>query len=117
MKENPHLIIFKSALTKQVDLSRSRVYHIKSFEYTESNMILFNKNRDNSNFFNILDKMQYNSQSNNVGLYYVVNLEGQNDIYMISDPLELYEKEYVIEKYCGTLDERVMGLSTVKQIN
>ena len=117
MKENPHLTLFKSVLLRKVDLSMSKVYHIKSFEYTDSNMDLFDKNRDCKDFYSALDKMKYNSQSNNVGLYYVINSEGQNDIYLVSDPLELYEKEYVIKKYNGILDERVMGLSTVEQIS
>lgn len=116
-KENPFYIIFKQALPKGTDLSNSKVYHIRSFEYTDSNMKLFNKSRDTKDFFHVLDKLEYNSQSNNVSVYYVVNPNGQNDIYLVSDPLELLEKEYVIEKYEGILDDKIMELKTVELIN
>lgn len=116
-KDNPFFAIFKQALPKGTDLSNSKVYHIKSFEYTDSNMELFNKNRDTEDLYYVLDKLAYNSQSNNVGIYYVVNLNGQNEIYLVSDPLELLEKEYIMEKYNGVLDDKIMQLNTVKQIN
>lgn len=116
-KENPFYTIFKQVLPKGIDLTNSKVYHIKSFEYTDSNMDLFNKNKYNKGFNNILDKLEYNSQSNNVSVYYVINPSGQNDIYLISDPLELMEKEYIIEKHNGTFDHNVMEMSNVEQIN
>lgn len=116
-KTNPHLIILKGALPKNIDLSKARVYHIKSFEYTDSNMALFDKNIDDENFYKILENLQYNSQANNVSVYYVVKSDGQSEVYLVSDPLELYEKEYVMKKYQGSLNERVMNLSTVEQIN
>ena len=116
-KENPHLVILKQVLPKEIDLSKSVIYHIKSFEFTNLNMDLFDKNMGDKNFYSVLDKLDYNSQSDNVGLYYVINPQNQNYIYLVSDPLELYEKEYIVKKYNGTLDEHVMGLHTVEKIN
>lgn len=45
----------------------SKVYHIKSFEYSDANVELFNKNKDDKDFYKILDKLEFNSQSNKVG--------------------------------------------------
>ena len=116
-KENPFYTIFKQVIPKEIDLGNSRVYHIKSFEFTDSNMKMFYENMDKNDFYNILDKLEYNSQSNNVALYYIVNPNGKNDIYLVSDPFELYEKEYIINHFNGILDEQVMKLTTVVQIN
>lgn len=116
-KENPFYTIFRQVLPKGIDLTNSKVYHIKSFEYTDSNMDLFNRNKYSNEFIHILAKLEYNSRSSNVSIYYVINPNGQNDIYLIADPLELMEKEYVIEKYNGTFDHNVMELSSVEQIN
>ena len=115
-KENPFLIIFRQVSPKNFDFDNSNLYHIKSFEYTNENMQAFDKNIKKKNLYDILNKLNYNSQSNNVSVYYSSNSESQNKIYLVSDPLELYEKEYIMEEYEINLDQKVMSLSTVEKI-
>lgn len=67
-------------------------------------------------FYKTLTDLQYDSQTNNVAIYYVINPSGSGMVYLLSDPIELLEKEYVMEKYEWIFDEKVMGLSTVKRI-
>ena len=116
-KENPFFTIFKQALPKGADFTESKIFHLKSFEYTDSNMELFENSIESTDFYNVLEKLQSNSQSNNVEIYYVINPEDKNVIYMLSDPFELFEKEYVMKEYKIVLDNSILSLSTVKQIN
>lgn len=116
-KENPFFTIFKQTFPKGTDFSQSKVYHIKSFQDTDSNMELFEKKKFDKDFYMILDGLEYNSQTNNIGMYYVINSEGNGTVYLLSDPVELWEKESIIGKYDKILDEHVMSLSTVERIN
>lgn len=116
-KENPFFTIFKKTFPKGNDFNGFKVYHIKSFQYTDSNMELFERGKYKEDFHKILDSLEYNSLTNNVAIYYVVSPEGKGMVYLLSDPFELLEKEYVMEKYELNLDEKVMNLSTVEQIN
>lgn len=59
---------------------------------------------ESNDFHNVLEKLQYNSQSDNVGVYYVINSDKQSVIYLLSDPLELFEKEYIMKEYKIVLD-------------
>lgn len=116
-KENLFFKVFKQTFPKDVDFTDSKVFHLKSFEYTDSNMELFESNIESKDFFKVLEKLEYNSQSNNVEIYYVINPEEKNVIYMLSDPFELFEKEYVMKEYKIVLDNNILSLTTVKQIN
>jgi hypothetical protein len=116
-KENATFTLFKQAFPKGTDFSNFKVYHIVSFEYSDANMELFDENMNDKDFYKILDKLEYNFQSNNVGIYYVISPDGKAEVYIIADPLELLEKEYIMRKYEEILDEKIMKLSTVEQIN
>ena len=116
-KENADFIIFKQTFPKGPDFKGSKVYHIKSFQYTDINMELYEKHKYQKDFHQILERLDYNSQTNNVGLYYVVDSEGKGMVYLLADPFELFEKEYIMEQYEWTFDENIMELNSVKQIN
>jgi hypothetical protein len=116
-KENATFTLFKQAFPKGTDFSNSKVYHIVSFEYSDANMELFESNWDKKDFYKILGQLKYNAQANNVEIYYVIAPNGKGEVYMIADPFELLEKEYIIRKYEEILDEKIMMLSTVEQIN
>lgn len=116
-KENPFFTIFKKTFPKGTDFSQSKVYHIKSFQFTDSNMELFERNKFDKDFYKTLDRLEYNSQTNNIGIYYVISPEGNGLVYLLSDSMELWEKESIMGKYDIILDQQVMSLSTVERIN
>lgn len=117
VNENPYFKIFKQVFPKDVDFKESKVFYLKSFEYNDSNMELFERNIESSDFNIVLEKLQYNSQTNNVEIYYVINPDGKNVIYMLSDPFEVFEREYLMKEYKVVLNENIMLLSTIKLIN
>lgn len=92
---NPEFKILKDVLPKETDFANSYIYHIKSFELTDSNIKLFEENKNKEDFYKILKTLNYNSQKNNVNLYYIITNEVHR-IYLVSDPLELFEKEQII---------------------
>ena len=95
--ENPLFTIIKEAFPIDFDFSDYTIYHIKSFEYKESNIELFDKCIKEEDFYKILDTLNYNSQSNNIGVYYLLNSNGEGMIYLLYDPIELWEKGYILK--------------------
>jgi len=115
-KENPNFTLFKGVFPKGMNFTDCKIYHIKTFEYTDANMELYEKSRYEKDFYKTLEKLEYNPKTNSVGLYYVVDSFGYGVCYLLADPYELLEKEYIMEKYERPLDENLLGLSTVEQI-
>ena len=115
-KENSFFTLFKQAFPKSFDFNESEVYHVKSFEYSDSNLYLVDKNIFNSNLIDILEDLEYNTQSDNIGMYYVVNSEGLSSMYLIYDPFELLSNERILKQYNGFVDDLIMKLNTVQRI-
>lgn len=114
--ENPYFTLFKGVFPKGTNFTDCKIYHIKSFEYTDANMKLYENNKYEKDFYKTLEKLEYNSQTNSVGLYYVIDSVGNGVCYLLADPYELLEREYIMEKYERPLDVNLLGLSTVEQI-
>lgn len=80
-------------------------------------MELFRKNKLKEDFHKTLEKLKYNSQANNICLFYVINKDQTGNIYLIYDPFDFWEKECLIEEYEGSFNYKVLELNTVERIN
>lgn len=116
-KGNPYFEILRYVLPKSFDFNSYKIYYIKGFEMTNKNIELFVLNSDKEGFVNILKELKYNSQANNVSVYYLEKKANQGEVILITDPLELYEKEQIIKRYNCFLNEKILSLETVERIN
>ena len=91
-KENPYFTLFKGVFLKGTNFTDCKIYHIKSFEYKDANMELYEKNKYEKDFYKTLEKLEYNSQTNSVRLYYVIDSVGNGVCYLLADPYELLER-------------------------
>jgi hypothetical protein len=116
-KENSFFTLFKAAFPKSFDFNELEVYHVKSFKYTDSNLDLVDKNISNSNLVDILESLEYNAQSDNIDVYYVINSIGQSSLYFISDPVELFSNGYIVKQYDSFIDDKIIKLDNVQRIS
>jgi hypothetical protein len=102
--QNGYLEIFKSIFPKNYDFKEKKIYFIRAFEATEA----FDLNRLESinDFLEEIKQFKYNSQANNILVYLLHNInEKCNEIFLVTDPFDLFEKEQVIEHFLINIDE------------
>lgn len=116
-KANPYFRIVRKVLSEEVNLKSFDVYFIKSFENTTENFELFDSNFGKDSFYNAIEKLNYNSQADNLSIYYLLDGDIQGLVYLITDPVELYENPKVVKKYFGFLNDKVMSLETAELIH
>jgi len=115
-KENSFFTLFKLAFPKLFNFNELEVYYVDSFEYTDFNLDLVDKNISNSNLVNILESLGYNAQSDNIDVYYVINPKSQSSLYLISNPLELFSNGYIVKQYDSFVNDLIMELNTFRRI-
>ncbi|OAE90432.1 hypothetical protein [Flavobacterium psychrophilum] len=116
-KEHPYFEILRYVLPENFEFNNYKIYYIKGFEMTDKNIELFVLNSDKEDFVSILKELKYNSQADNVSVYYLEKELDRGEIILITDPLELYEKEQIIKRYSCFLNQKVLSLETVERIN
>ena len=116
-KGNPYFEILRCVLPENLDYNRYKIYYIKGFEMTDKNIESFILNSDKEDFVRVLKELKYNSQVNNVSIYYLEKELNRGEVILITDPLELYEKEQIIKRYNCFFDDKVLSLETVERIN
>jgi len=70
--EKPLFQLMRMAFPKGFDFDKYKIYHIKSFENTEYNLDLFEANLNNERLPSMLNRLYYNSQGDNVGVYFLL---------------------------------------------
>lgn len=116
--ENHYLTIIRGVLPKGFDFKNYDIYFIKGFEMTDHNIELVEQNVHEDSFSKVLNELSYNSQGDNVNVYVFLNLfSKKKEVFLISDPLELYEQEKVIRKYNEPVDKKILSIESVEKVN
>ena len=114
--KNPYFKIAEKILSKEIDLDKYNVYYITGFENNNKNVEHFDTSIGKDLFFETLKRLNYNSKANNLSVYYISKNDNEGCVYLVTDPLDLYENGRIFKKYSVVLDERIMSLETVELI-
>lgn len=114
--ETTSFILFKGVFPKGYDLSKYRIYFISGFEVTENNISKLEAAYTQPDFLKVIMDLKYNSQSDNILIYYMENVEDSTgQLCLIIDPLEIFEKEQIVKRFDYKIDSSI--LSNYEKIN
>jgi hypothetical protein len=98
-KENPFFTKLKRVLSKDIKLESIRsIYYLGGFEYSKNGYEKARAAILSGNLNSFLKSISYNVQQDNIELY-LMDFGLRRSIVMILDPVELYQRETVLDTF------------------
>jgi hypothetical protein len=115
--KNPTFTLLKATFPKNFNFSEYKVFYITSFEATEENIVLMQSQYKLPTFIQAVKDLSYNSHADDIGIYYLEQIDnGSGKIYVVTDPLELFQKEKIITSFDYNINEDDKLLPNVERI-